>query len=38
MSCPASGRRVNPYDNDRIGPSVDAAVCIAEAFNVSLDY
>jgi transcriptional regulator with XRE-family HTH domain len=31
-------QRVSRYENGRISPSVDAAVRIAEAFNVSLDY
>lgn len=31
-------QRVSRYENGRIIPSIDAAVRIAEAFNISLDY
>ena len=31
-------QRVSRYENERITPSIDAVVRIAEAFNVSLDY
>jgi transcriptional regulator with XRE-family HTH domain len=31
-------QRVSRYENERITPSLDAIVRIAEAFNVSIDY
>ncbi len=31
-------QRISRYENERITPSLDAIVRIAEAFNVSLDY
>lgn len=34
----ADARQVSRYENGRITPSLDAAMRLAEAFNVSLDY
>jgi transcriptional regulator with XRE-family HTH domain len=32
------GRQVSRYENDRVTPSIEVAVKIAKAFDVSLDY
>jgi transcriptional regulator with XRE-family HTH domain len=32
------GRQISRYENDRVNPSIDVAVKIAKAFDVSLDF